>query len=99
MSTLQTFYDAQLTSEVKKYTVDLSAFVPTGGSVASGSTSYAQTYNGSASGTCTTAVDGGSALTFTTPALSAAGLYTFTASATLSDSQIRKAIYVIRVDA
>lgn len=99
MSTLQTFYDVQFTNEVKKYTVDLSAFVPTGGSVASGSTSYAQSYNGSASGTCTTAIDGGSALTFTTPALSAAGLYTFTASATLSDSQVRKVVYVVRIDA
>lgn len=98
MSTYNTFYDTQLTSEVKKYTVDLSAFLPSGGSVASASASYSQTYNGSASGSCATSVTA-SEVTFTSPALSATGSYLFTVSATLSDSQIRKALYVIRVDA
>lgn len=97
MSTYNTFYDSQLTGEVKKYTVDLTAFLPTGGSVSSGSTSYSQTYNGSASGSCTVVVTA-STLTFTAPSL-ATGSYLFTCSATLSDSQIRKALYVIRVDA
>lgn len=98
MSTFQTFYDTQLTAEVKKYTVDLSAFLPSGASPASASTSYAQTYGGSVSGSCVTTVSA-SGVTFTAPALSTAGLYTFTVSATLTDSQIRKAFYVIRVDA
>ena len=98
MTTFQTFYDTQLTSEVKKYSPDFSAFLPAGGSVASGSTAYAQTYGGAASGTCSTSTSASGA-TFTTPALSAAGLYTFTCSVTLSDSQIRKAIYVVRIDA
>ena len=97
--TLQTFYDTQLTSETKKYTVDLSAFIPTGASAVSGSTSYAQTYNGSAAGTFSTSINGGSAVTFTATGLSAAGAYTFTTSVTLSDSQVRKVIYVVRVDA
>lgn len=98
MSTFQTFYDTQLTAEVKKYTPEFTAFLPSGGSVASASTAYAQTYGGSVSGSCVTTTTASTA-TFTTPALSAAGLYTFTVSATLSDSEIRKAIYVIRVDA
>lgn len=97
MSTFQTFYDTQLTAEVKKYTPDFTAFLPTGGSVASASTAYTQTYNGSASGSCATTVTA-SAATFTTPALSATGLYQFVVSATLSDSQVRKAVYVVRVD-
>jgi len=96
-NTVQTFYDTQLTAEVKKYTVDLSAFLPAGGSVVSGSATYSQTFGGAASGTCSVSTTA-SAATFTSPALSAAGLYTFTLSATLSDSQIRKAYYAIRVD-
>jgi len=98
MTTYQSFYDQQLTAEAKKYTVDFSDFLGSA-SLVSGSTSYAQTYGGSASGSATTVVAGGSLATFTTPALSAAGLYTFTTSVTLSDAQVRKALYVIRVDA
>lgn len=93
------FWDVQLTSEVKKYSIDFGPFIPTGASVASGSTSYTQQYNGSASGTATTSITGGSIATFTAPALTTTGYYLFTTSVTLSDSQVRKALYGIRVDA
>lgn len=99
MTTLQTFYDTQFTSEVKKYSVDLEQFIPAGGSVSSGSCNYTQTFNGSASGSAAVSITGGSILTFTTPALSTAGVYEFLSSVTLSDSQIRKVLYVIRFDA
>lgn len=97
--TLQTYWDTQYTGETRIYTIDISGFIPAGASATGGSTTYAQTYNGSASGSAATTITGGSALSFTTPAFSAVGQYTFTASASLSDGQLRKLVYIIRVDA
>jgi len=99
---VQIFYRRQLTGEIKKYSPLFSAVIPTGASIPSGSaaTSYTQTYNGSASGSCVTSVDAtGTIPTFTTPALSAVGVYAFTVTASLSDGQVRKAIYYVGVDA
>lgn len=96
--TVDAFYDSQRTGEVKKYTTDMSNFLPAGASISSASANYVQTYNGSASGSCATAVSGGS-VTHTSPALSTTGTYTFTVSATVSDGEVRKAVWYINVDA
>ncbi len=85
--TTQLFWDTQLSGELKKYTVDLTEFLPTGGSVASASSGYAQTFNGSAAGSMATSVTT-PYVTFTTPSLTA-GVYTMGGSATLSDGQVR----------
>lgn len=95
--TVASFSDTQITSEVKKYSTNFGDFIPAGGSVVSASTAYAQTFNGSASGSCSTAVTGGSIVTFTSPALAATGTYTYTVSATLTDSQIRIAEWYVVV--
>ena len=102
MSDVQTFWRKQLTGEVKKYSPDFTAVIPTGASIPSGSaaTTYSQTYNGSAAGSAATTVDAtGTIPTFTTPALSTTGLYQFLVAASMSDGQVRKALYVIQVDA
>lgn len=100
MSDVQMFYRSQLTGEIKKYSPDFSEVIPTGASIPSGSaaTTYTQILNGSASGSAATTVDAtGTVPTFTTPALSTIGAYAFTVSASLSDGQVRKALYVIKV--
>lgn len=96
MST-QIFYDTQMTAELKKYTVDLTEFLPTSASIAGASAWYAQTFGGSTSGSMATSVTS-PYVTFTTPSLTT-GLWTLGASAALSDGQIRKALVIVRVDA
>ena len=101
-SDVQIFFRRQLTSEIKKYSPDFSAVLPTGASIPSGSaaTTYTTSFLGSGSGSCTTSVNAaGTIPTFTTPALSAVGVYIFTVSASLSDNQVRRAIYYVSVDA
>ena len=102
MSTYQSFFDSQLTSEIKKYTTDFGEFFSSGASIpsaGSASASYQQTLGGAASGSCAVAVTGGSLVTHTSPALSAAGAYTFTVTANVTDGQTRKALWFVRVDA
>jgi hypothetical protein len=98
MTTYQVFYDTQLTSEVKKYSTDLDQFIPAAGSVVSGSCTYTQTFNGTATGSAAVSITGGSIGTFTSPALSGTGVYQFVTSYTLSDSQIRKTVHLVHID-
>lgn len=98
MTTVQSFFDTQLTNEVKPYTTDFTEFIRAGASIASVAASYAQTFGGAASGSCAVGASGGS-VTHISPALSAAGSYRFTVAATMSDSDVRKAIWHVRIDA
>lgn len=95
--TTQIFYDTQLNGELKKYTVDMTEFLPSGGSVASASSGYAQSFNGSSSGSMSTSVTS-PYVTFTTPSFSS-GLYTLGGSATLSDGQVRAFKIIVHVPA
>lgn len=97
--TVASFFDTQRTSEVKKYSTDFGDFIPSGASVVSASANYAQSFGGTASGSCVTSVTGGSIVTHTSPALSLTGAYAFTISATLTDNQIRKAIWYVTISA
>lgn len=97
--TVASFYDTQYLYEVKKYSTDFGDFIPTGGSVVSASANYAQTFGGTASGSCVTSVTGGSIVTFVSPALSVAGTYTYSASATLTDGQVRRANWYVTISA
>jgi hypothetical protein len=102
MSTIQSFFDSQLTNEAKKYTTDFGEFFSSGASIAaaaSTSASYQQTLGGAASGSCAMALTGGSLVTHTSPALSAAGAYTFTVAASCTDGQVRKALWYVSVNA
>lgn len=94
--TTQLFWDTQLNGEIKKYTVDLTEFLPTSASVVSASSGYAQTFNGSSSGSMATTVTN-PYVTFTTPSLTT-GVYTLGGSATLSDGQIRAFKVFVHVD-
>ncbi len=96
--TVQTFWDSQLTGEIKPYTTDVTAFLPSGVTAVSGSAAYSQTFGGSAAGTFTAVVGaGGSDVTMTTPALAAVGEYDFTVSFTLTNGNVRKVMYKITV--
>lgn len=96
--TVQTFWDSQLTDEIKPYTTDVTAFLPSGVTVVSGSASYSQTFGGSAAGSAPVTVDaGGSGVTHTTPALAAVGEYDFTVAFTLTNGNVRKVLYKISV--
>lgn len=97
MSTIQSFFDSQLASEVKPYTTDFTDFIRSGASIASVSASYAQTLGGAASGSCAAGASSGS-VTHISPALSA-GSYTFTVTANMSNSDVRKAIWYVNVNA
>jgi len=96
--TVQRFYDSQLTTEVKPYTTDFTDFIRSGASISAVAASYAQTFGGSLSGSCAAGASAGS-VTHVSPALSLAGSYTFNVTATMSNSDVRRAIWFIRVDA
>lgn len=95
--TVQTFWDSQLTGEVKDYTANVSEWLPDGVTVVSGSASYAQTYGGSAAGSAPVSVVS-PYVTLTTPALAAVGRYEFKALLTQSDSRVRAVLWKIAVD-
>lgn len=95
--TVQTFWDSQLTGEVKDYTVDVSEWLADGVTVVSGSASYTQTYGGSAAGSAPVSVASPYA-TLTTPALTTVGRYEFKALLTQSDSRVRAVLWKIAVD-
>lgn len=94
--TVQTFWDSQLTAEIKPYTTDVTAFLPSGVTVVSGSASYSQTFGGSAAGSAPVTVTD-TAVTFTTPALAAVGEYEFVSTFDLSNGNRRKVLYKISV--
>lgn len=94
--TVQTFWDSQLTGEIKPYTTDVTAFLPDGVTVQSGSASYSQTFGGSAAGSAPVSV-AGSSVTMTTPALSVVGEYEFVKTFTLTNGNVRKVLYKISV--
>lgn len=98
--TLQTFYDTQVTGEIKTYSTNFGDFLGSGASIPSGSlaATYQQTFGGAASGSCAVSVTGGSIANHTSPALSLTGTYTFAVTANMSDGQTRKAIWYVRVD-
>lgn len=95
--TIQTFWDSQLTGEVKDYTADVSEFLPDGVTAVSGSASYTQTYGGSAAGSAPCSVSSPH-VTITTPALATVGRYEFKSLFTLSDGRIRGVLWKIAVD-
>ncbi len=101
--TVQTFFDSFIAGEVAKRTTDFGEFIPAGASIPSAgntSASYQQTFGGSLSGSCATSVAGGSLVTHTIPAAaSLTGQYTFSVAASLSDGQVRKALWYETVHA
>ena len=97
MPTSQLFYDVQTTAETKKYSADLSAFLPSGGSAVSASGSYAY-QAGSPSGSVAASISGGSILTLTYGPPSATGVVYLHGQATLSDSQVRAVRWAIHVE-
>lgn len=100
MSDVFHFVRRQIAGEQKSYSPDFLQLIPVGASLTGASTAYTQLYGGSMSGSAQTSIDAtGTIVTFLTPALSPAGLYRFTVTATVSDGQVRKALYDIRVDA
>lgn len=99
MTDIPSYFDGQKTAEVKQYATNFGDYIPAGGSVASASAAYAQTFGGAASGSCAVGVSGGSVVYHTSPGLSLPGSYTFTVSASLSDGQLRKALWFVKVDA
>lgn len=99
--TVQSFFDSQVVGEIKPYTTEFSDFIRSGASISAVAASYAQTFapNGgslASGGSCAAGVSAGS-VTFVTPALAAAGQYTFAATATLSDGDTRMALWYITV--
>lgn len=102
-NTVQSFFDSQLISEVKPMTTDFTDFIRDGASISSVAASYAQTFapgGGSlaSGGSCAVGASEGS-VTHTSPALSAAGGYRFVVTATMSDGDVRKALWYVRIDA
>ena len=101
-TTIQTFFESQLVNEVKPYTTDFTDFIRSGASISAVAASYAQTFNpgGSAlaSGSCAAGISAGS-VTHISPALSAAGSYSFLVTATMTDNDVRKAIWYVQIDA
>ena len=97
MPTSQIFYDVQTLAETKKYSADLSAFIPTGASAVSAAGSYAL-QSGSPSGSVAAAISGGSVITVTYGPPSSTGVWYLRGLATLSDSQVREVRWVVHVE-
>ena len=97
MPTSQIFYDVQTTAETKKYSADLTAFLPSGGSAVSAAGSYAY-QAGSPSGSCAAAITGGSIITLTYGPPTTTGVVYLYGAATLSDSEIRAVRWVVHVE-
>lgn len=97
MSDVFHFVRRQSTGEVKAYSADFTRVIPSGASIPSGSAAvvYTQTYGGASSGSVPATVNAaGVIVTYITPALTA-GVYRFVVSASMSDGQVRQAIYDI----
>lgn len=99
MSDVFHFVRRQAADERKAYSPDFSRVIPVGASIPPGSASvaYTQTYGGASSGSLPATVDpSGAIVTYVTPAF-AAGVYRITVSASLSDGQVRRALYDLHV--
>lgn len=98
---IQSFYGTQVTGEVKPWTTDFTAFIRSGASISSVAASYAQTFSGTggalASGSCAVGASGGS-VTHVSPALSDTGSFTFAVTATMSNADVRVALWFVKVD-
>lgn len=98
MSDVFHFVRYQAAGEAKAYSPDFSRVIPTGASIPAGSAAvtYTQTYGGASSGSVPAVVSPtGVIVTYITPAL-AVGAYRFIVSASLSDGQVRWAVYDIQ---
>lgn len=99
MSDVFHFVRRQVSGERKAYSPDFSRVIPVGASIPAGSASvtYTQAYGGASSGSLPAIVDSsGTIVTYVTPAFSA-GVYRVTVSASLSDGQVRRALYDLHV--
>lgn len=101
MSELAPIFDTQRTGEVKPYTADLTAYIRSGASISGVAGSYAQSFSpaGSApaSGSCA-ASSSGASVTIVSPALADTGSYAFAATATMSNGDVRSAIWFVTVN-
>jgi len=101
MATEQMFFDSQLTGEVKPMTTDFTNFIRSGASISAVAASYAQSFSGTggalASGSCAAGASGGSG-TFVSPAPTDPGPYAFAVTATMSNGDVRSAIWFVKVD-
>jgi len=101
MSEPTPLFDTQRIGEVKPYTSDFTSFIRTGSNISSVAGSYAQTFSpaGSAlaSGSCA-ASSSGASVTIVSPALVDTGQYAFAATATMSNGDVRSAIWFVKVD-
>lgn len=101
MPELAPIFDTQRLGEVKPYTADLTNYIRSGASISGVAGSYAQTFSpaGSAlaSGSCAASASAGSA-TIVSPALVDTGQYAFAATATMSNGDVRSAIWFVTVN-
>lgn len=99
--TSQTFYDTQLGNETKPYTTDFTNFIRAGASISAVAASYAQSFSAAgsalASGSCAVGASGAS-VTHVSPPLPDPGSYSFAVTATMSNGDVRSAIWYVKVD-